>query len=332
MNIPLSEKPFFIVGAPRSGTTLLRMILCSHPRLYIPSETGFLPFLNTPPDTMLSLAHVQQVLDRIGKLNRSWANIVSDPPDYYQSLPEPTLAHVIDKLYRMKIAPFGAVRWGDKTPLYIEYIPTIQAIFPDAQFIHLIRDGRDVALSSKKKWGNQIHIDLYYLLKNWARHMDLAHRIRTQIDQEHFLEVKYEDLVMQPQKTVEILCHFLGEDFNPMMLDHPQIAKEITGPRGHQEVLKPISTESVWRWEKELPPFERKLADRIAGPALARLGYKLAQDGPFTPIQSLHYFFLSVKYGGFQTLRRTLYRMGILTLNKHKRNTSKSAESMVERA
>ncbi|RMF40576.1 MAG: sulfotransferase, partial [Anaerolineae bacterium] len=156
--------PFFIVGHPRSGTTLLRFMLSSHPRLYIPEETGFIPFLlpRRMHHAPLSLAQTRRLLARIARLNYLWDGLVDDLPAFYAALPAPTLPVILDTLYRRQIAPFGAQRWGDKTPLYVQHIPLLADLFPGAQFIHIIRDGRDAALSARKKWG-YAYQDLTYL-------------------------------------------------------------------------------------------------------------------------------------------------------------------------
>lgn len=148
----LPEIPFFIVGHPRSGTTLLRFILSSHPRLHIPAETGFLPFLGVNPQRSLSLVDVERLLDRIAHLNTEWGGLVQDREEFLAALPEPSLAFVLDALYRRKIAGSGAARWGDKTPGYVHHLPALHSIFPQVQFLHVIRDGRDAVLSASKKW------------------------------------------------------------------------------------------------------------------------------------------------------------------------------------
>ena len=94
---PLS--PIFIVGSPRSGTTLMRFVLSSHPNIYIPDETGFIPYLLKPSRVkdFLSQAEVANILKRIGKLNYLWRDLVFDIPAFYQSLPEPNITNILDQ-------------------------------------------------------------------------------------------------------------------------------------------------------------------------------------------------------------------------------------------
>jgi len=315
----LSERPFFVVGKPRSGTTLLRFILSSHPRLHIPPETGFLPFLGFDTDTPVTAGQAHNLLVRIGRLNRGWAGLVTDADAFYRSLPQPTLAHFLDELYRRKIAQWGAERWGDKTPSYVLHLPLLGRIFATAQFVHMIRDGRDVTLSAQKRWGHW-YMDPYYLLANWVRHVEQGRKVGRTLPTDRYLEVRYEDLVQQPEVVARTVCRFLGESFYPQMLDHTRLARELVGPRGHVEVWQPISTDSVQRWRTQMSSFEQKVADRVAGPTLVACGYELSAKGAFSPSERLGYLSLSAKYVLVQGARHVLTRLGLLTLNRDKRS------------
>ncbi len=316
----LTENPFFVVGSPRSGTTLLRFILSSHPRIYIPPETGFIPSLPQVAGAELSLAEVTRLLERIGRLNREWDGLVQDMPAFHKALPKPTLDNVLDALYRLKIAAHGAVRWGDKTPNYVLHISTLSQIFPTAQFVHLIRDGRDATLSAQKKWGEQNwYMDNYYLLKNWVRAVERGREVGHTLGAGRYLEVRYEALVDQPGPVVQRICAFLGEEFYPAMLDHTRLARDQIRPGGHIEVREPISASSVQRWKTQMSPFDLKLADRIAGPTLASLGYELAGPGPLSGGDSARLLLLASKFAFTDSVRRTLAVLGLLTLNRGKR-------------
>jgi hypothetical protein len=316
----LTEKPIFVVGNPRSGTTLLRFILSSHPRIYIPDETGFIPFLQRDVEAELSLVDVQDILERIGRLNRAWDGIVDDILAFYKVLPGPRLAHVLDALYRQKIAEHGAVRWGDKTPSYVLYLPVLNKIFPTAQFVHLIRDGRDATLSAQKKWAaRNWYMDNYYLIKNWTKCVERGREAGRVLGSDRYLEVHYEALVQHPKSALERICMFLGEGFCPEMLDHTRLARRQIGPSGHVEVREPVSTGSVQRWQTGMCEFDQKVADRVAGPTLSSLGYELAGLGSLSVGEQFRLLLLSVKYALSNTARQILTRWGLLTLNRGKR-------------
>ena len=316
----LPERPFFIVGHPRSGTTLLRFILASHPRIFIPEETGFMPFLlrGTKATSMLTQDEVARILERIGKLNYLWRDKVTDISAFYRNLQEPNLACVINQLIRYHTTIDPVIRWGDKTPLYIQYIPVLNKIFPEAQFIHLIRDGRDAALSARHKWPERkSYMDIYYLLNNWVRNINTGRESGKWLGNARYHEVFYEKLVIDPEITLKHLCTFLGEDFHPAMLDHTLLARKVgPGPDQHHEVLKPISTDRTNRWKAEMTVYEKKLSDRIAGNTLRMLGYELANLGDFQGNEYLKYWGALIKFSALDNLRSFLYMTGLLTLNR----------------
>lgn len=321
----LRDRPFFIVGNPRSGTTLLRFVLSSHPRLYIPSETGFLPFLGYDADASLTLPQARGALGRIAALNREWAGLVDDVEAFYRALPEPSLAHLLDALYRQKIAASGAGpgagRWGDKTPGYALHLPLLGRIFGTAQFVHVIRDGRDVALSARKKWGRgRWYMDNYYLLRNWVQHVEQGRKAGHGLPANRYLEVRYEDLVQEPEPAIRAICDFLGESFHPAMLDHTELARRQVTPGGHVEVWQPISTASVGRWQTRMSPFWQKVADRVAGSTLAACGYELSGRGSLSGPERIRFLLPAAKYALTGSARRALTRLGLLTLNRGKRS------------
>lgn len=312
------EKPIFIIGHPRSGTTLLRFILSSHPRIHIPEETGFIPFLMKDPSRILTYEDTKKLLNRIGKLNYLWEDLVDDPEQFYASLPVPDLANLLDNLFKIVVDPHNAVRWGDKTPLYVQYLETINRIFPTSQVIHVIRDGRDTAISAKQKWGHDsVYMDLYYLLKNWVRNVRSGMDAANWLGPERYFEVRYEDLVTSTEYHIRRLCDFLHEKFHPQMLDHTKLAQHIgPGPDNHSEILKPVSTNSIQRWKGNLSPFERKLTNKIAGQLLEELGYEVTQEENFNAYDTAHYTYLTVKFTLTDQSRTILYKAGLLTLNR----------------
>jgi hypothetical protein len=317
----LPPRPFFIVGSPRSGTTLLRFMLSSHSRLYVPDETGFLPFLRCDPDQQLSIAETEQVLDRIGRLNRFWKDNIDDVNAFRASLPEPRLPYLLDALYRQRGRLSPADRWGDKTPLYIRYIPRLLAIFPGTQFIHVVRDGRDASLSARAKWGaGHRYMDIYYLLRNWGHSIDAGRRARQALPPTQFFELHYEALVADPHPALRAVCDFLGEPFEPAMLQHTELARSTGGGLDeHTEVQQPVHARSVDRWQCEMTPFEKRLADDLIGGTLREFGYAPADEGPLTAADRLHKARLALKFTLTNTTRTLLYRTGLLTLNRNRR-------------
>jgi hypothetical protein len=295
-------------------------MLSGHSRLYVPDETGFLPFLRVPVEALLTRDQVSYVLRRIGRLNRFWKGMVVDIDAFFDELPEPRLHHVLDALYRVRVSQHGAVRWGDKTPLYVRYIPFLNRVFPNAQFIHVIRDGRDATVSALKKWGNRMHIDPYYLLTNWVRNVSAGQDGECLVGTDRYLEIRYESLVSDPELTLKSICAFLSEQLEPAMLDQRPLASLIGGGiDDHVEPQYAVTSTHVGRWEREMSTFEKKLADHLAGPTLTSLGYPLADLGSYTYGERTRNTCLAGKFFLSDGCRRALYDLGLLTLNRNRR-------------
>lgn len=313
----LGGRPFFVVGSPRSGTTLLRFMLSSHPRLYIPEETGFIPFLRQPPQAELSRKQVGRMLTRIGQLNRHWRNLIEDPRSFYDSLPDHRAGTVLDALFRARMKKQGGERWGDKTPGYVRYIPALRAVFPDAQIIHLIRDGRDATLSALEKWGRtRWYMDSYYLMASWRRNVRAARGAGRALGQGDYCELRYEELVVDPERLMRRICRFLDETFSERMLNHGKHAPGDSGSEVAADVRGPVTEASTGRWRTEMSGFQLKLADAVAGRELVECGYELSDAGPFDAEEIVRFISMACKYGAAKTLRSLLYRAGALTLNR----------------
>jgi hypothetical protein len=306
--------PIIVVGSPRSGTTLVRRLLCAHPRLYVPGETGYDPFLRTDPHAPLSPRRASRVLRRIALLNRHWTH----GDDALSGLdPEPRLRDVLDALYAQRAHRYGAERWGDKTPGYVRYLPTLERIFPGALVIHVLRDGRDVALSARAEWGaNHWYMDLHYLLRQWELNVRTGRRDGSRMGEGRYLELRYEELAAAPQEAMARVLRFLGEAPDPAVEAAIDSSAAVPGERFHRGVHRPVSTASVERWRRQLSPREAKLADSLVGDLLAELGYPASGLGGPTLGERLAGIPAVARYAVAAPLRRLLYAVGVLTLNR----------------
>jgi len=178
------------------------------------------------------------------------------------------LAVLIDNVYRNCSRMDGRVRWGDKTPKHSLYSGKLAGLFPEAKFIHVIRDARDVFLSMRMAhWygGSPRRIGKY-----WSGTTGAALQPRT-ICPERYHEVRYERLVTDSEGELKALCRFLGEDYEPQMLDFYVGASDEIAPwetKLHEKTRRPPRPADIGRWERELPPllvffYESVVADRM---------------------------------------------------------------------
>lgn len=316
--VEASNDPLFIVGVHRSGTTLLRYMLSSSPRIYIPPESDFIPrfFLHNPtgPLTENDVANMLKVIFNQYRFAKAWRE---EPPDAEMMLREmdaPTPAAFLDALYSMYARQYGAVRWGDKTPIYASYVDLIHQIFPQARFVHLIRDGRDAALSMLEKWGQkEIHVDVYFAARNWVRRIRAAQAAGKRLGPERYHELYYEDLVRVPEQELRQLCHFLAEPYMSEMVEQQRLARRQLPSGGFHEPVRHPPTESrIGRWRQKMRPADVRLVQAVAGDLLQELGYELAPVGPMSSAERARLAALAVKYTVLQAGRRVLQAAGVM--------------------
>ncbi len=280
----------FVVGATRSGTTLLRLMLDAHPQLAIPSETHFIPELvaardkhGATPEQMLELLTSHRRWGDFGidaeALAARWATL--DP------LTGPDAVRAFFRLYAEKIDKPEA-HWGDKTPGYVKNMREIQTYLPEARFIHLIRDGRDVALSVlKQDWGPQ---SIEAAAEKWRSRVLRGRAQRPYLG--FYIEVKFEDLVLHTERELRRICEFVELDFDPAMLGYHETAEQRLRekaralPRAHGEAqsaekrlashaktFEPPNPDLIGTWRTKMPEADRASYEALAGDLLAELGY-----------------------------------------------------------
>jgi hypothetical protein len=282
-----------VVGAPRSGTTLLRLMLDSHPELAIPPETGFLSAAGRLRGTGDGLRErFFRTVTAFPPEAPAWPDFGIPADDFREALEaiEPFTASAgFRAFYRLYAARHGKPRWGDKTPIYCLHVDLIRRVLPEARFIHIIRDGRDVALSLREQWFSPGR-DMATLAKYWARFVVRARGAG--LGRADYLEIRYEDLVREPGPVLARTCRFLELDWDPAMLAHHTRAAarldEHTGriaPDGTQLVtrerrlrqqestLRAPDPERVGGWRTAMLPEERAAFQRVAGKLLRELGY-----------------------------------------------------------
>jgi Sulfotransferase family len=271
--------PFFIVGSGRSGSTLLRMMLASHSRLTIPPETWYLiPLLQRFNfDRRLNADEVESAVSIVTSHYR-WPDMKLDAQDFRREatrLPQPYLRDLVEVVYRLHVQAEGKARWGDKTPVYIEILPQLAKMYPDSKFIHLIRDGRDVAKSFQATdWvGRWLHDNA----REWIRALACHWRWVHSDFRDRILPIRYEDLVLETERTLRQICAFIGEEFEPQMLSWELKVDEQVPARErdiHAKLKLKPGAESVARWKREMSAREMFVAEAFMGADLTRLGYE----------------------------------------------------------
>ena len=272
------DTPFFVLGAARSGTTMLRLMLNRHSRLAIPFESQFLRQIlkELPLDRPLDFREAERMAELVtGEKNFTTWHL--DPAHVRQELirraPAP-LAMLVDALFRMEISPTGKPRWGDKTPHYYLCWRQLMRLFSGSKLIHIIRDGRDVNLSLERVgWHGPTAADR---ARYWHERVEMAHAAARELGRGRNMIIRYEDLVLDSRATLDAICDFLGESFEPRMLEFFEDAathlSDIDGDV-HTKLHRPPRPEDVGRWRREMPVERQREFEAVAGSSLRAGSY-----------------------------------------------------------
>jgi hypothetical protein len=273
---------------------MLRLMLASHSRLCIPPETWYLfPLVKRfSVDRPLAAGEIEEAVSIITGHDR-WQDMKLDAKEYRRQvsrLTRPFLRDLVDAFYRWYQEAEGKVRWGDKTPHYMEIVPQLARMYPNARFIHLVRDGRDVAKSIQaREWAGSLW--LHDNTRLWTQAIECHWRWARSAVRDQILLVHYEDLVLEAETTLRQICRFIGEEFEPQMLSWERIVDKQVSPREHMQHTKlklRIGAEGVARWKREMSARETFISEAFMGSNLRRLGYELCYSSPlWAPVFAL---------------------------------------------
>lgn len=271
--------PIFEIGVARSGTTILSLILDSHPCIAIPYESHFFVDYYRNREVL-----EEKLQDNEGKrevvrgiLNEKYVK----QWDYTPTLEEVDLSKCVDlastirTVFESYARYHGKYVWGDNTPSYISHINVLNELFPDSKFIHIVRDGRDVALSLMSQWFGPD--DFVSALNFWRERVVIGRKMLSMLPEERVFTLKMEDLASEPESTLRALCDFLDISFTAEMLNsfNKKAAAKV-GDRideHHAGLSGPLDIENVTKWDKELSKADQALAWEQAGSELRELGY-----------------------------------------------------------
>lgn len=284
---PERQNPFvFVVGCPRSGTTLLQRMLDNHPELAVAHDSHFIPLaiknesVDVDPPLTPELVTWVTTYRRFHRLKLSEGEVAE------AASRSATYSEFVGALYAAYARAHGKRLAGEKTPDYVRHVPRLHALFPSARFIHIIRDGRDVALSvrdwahdgkgpSRRDLWDEEPVAVCALW--WRQFVSTGRRDGAPLGRSGYREVLYERLVEAPAATLTELAEFLGLPDSPAMAAyHVGKTHQRSGHSSKSAWLPPTS--GLRDWRSSMPPRDRVLFELLAGEQLSALGYELSGD------------------------------------------------------
>jgi Sulfotransferase family len=265
------------VASARSGTTMLRIILNRHPRLAVPPESRFITELWQGSAQVESCTFLERLSahPRFG----AWELPIESVRRELGDGPSVSYRDAISAAYRAYARSRGKELWGDKTPRYVEHIPFLATLFPSSRFVHLVRDGRDVALSyADVSFGPKTIAQAAGL---WARRVSAGMRDGRALAAGRYIELRYEDLVDDPETQLKELCRFLDISFEPAMLDGANNDDDVL-PRAtaYNPHVTERPTRGVREWKRTMPARHVEMFEAVAGNVLSELGYLRMYPSP----------------------------------------------------
>lgn len=273
----------FLTGCERSGTTMLRAMVDAHPQVAVPDESHFLPTLaarrhdleqggtTIHVERLVALLHASPGFRRWG-LDRGEVTALlhrAGPRD---------LAAAVRLLYAIYARRHGKSRYADKTTTYVFALPAIAAVLPEARFVHLIRDGRNVALSLLQvPWGPRTVEEAAVW---WRVRVEAAREGGALLGPRRYTEVRFEDLAAAPDLELGRVTDFFEIPWDPAMLRyHDQSSAGILERmpekrrQAHDNLRRP-PTATLRDWRRELPAPSQLAFEALAGDLLEELGYE----------------------------------------------------------
>jgi Sulfotransferase family len=260
------QGPIFIIGAMGSGTTLLRLMLDSHPNIAMPGETGFMRAYN---------AHQFIPFKWSG---RNWAKRLG----WSREELDRELAAFYERIFMRYVETHGKRRWGEKTPLHTFHVEDMARLYPEAAFVGIVRHPGGEVASTMSRFAHSFgratqHYDRYTreCVRQAAQHAD------------RFVVLRYEDLVLQPERAMRELLDWLGEPWSDQVLDHHTIQSARGGKpvvEGGNRADDPIDTSRITKWTQTLDDTQRAKVERRLGRLGEFLGYSMADAAALAPV------------------------------------------------
>lgn len=277
-------EPIFIIGTERSGTNLMRIILNSHSNITIPHPPHILknffklePLYSDLKKDVNFKRLIEDVVRMIELHPYPWEYRI-DKEKIFNNVKERNLINIFFTAYDQYLGNTNKKRWGCKSTFMINHVGLIRCYRPQAKFIYMVRDGRDVAASAKKTIFN--HYSPYYTAKLWKKEQQIGIYWLNKLSKNDIFLLKYEELLNNPENRVKAICSFLDEPYEENMLKFfktEEAKKSSKISAAWRNTSKLIINDNCGKFKMELNKNKIDLFEAIAAPELDYFSYKLTK-------------------------------------------------------
>ena len=317
----------FILGKGRSGTTLLQSMLNSHPDIAAPPESKFMilfyprfrkirKWTEKNIHQFIDLLYQDQLFDKVWKVNKE--QLIA----YLISVKEQLNYALVCKIVYCftKGQKGNIILISDKNPIYCLFISKIRRLFPQAKYIHMVRDPRDTILSHITTFSVR---NTYYKARQWLQYNLLIEKYKKELP-DRFYTLTYESLVENPEPVLKEICKFLNVSFVPEMLNRalPETVgsdKTLMGlmEKTHKNLYTPIQTSSISKWRKEMKPADIAITSIITSRyAHEKYNYVFSKDdygiASFSRSKIIRWKYLYFIWQAFTRMRYSSLRINML--------------------
>jgi hypothetical protein len=289
---PSHFRPIFIIGNPRSGTSLLRLMLSCHPDILIPPESHFFLWLENK---------YENINPSTDKLDQFFIDLYNSRKFETWGIDETSIMKLVRRLrphnysgliasiylaYADKVGKTGIEFWGDKNKLWKDKLGRIIHYYPEAFFIHLVRDGRDVACSfkdlaiknSSSSYAPKLPVEIIEIADRWKNNVGCIEAFLEDIPRAHTLTIRYEDLIMDAESNLKKITDILGISYSANMLNYqnPEFT-EIMEPVEFLEWKEKLNAspdeKNIGKYKTQLSQQDILLFEQYAGKELKKYEY-----------------------------------------------------------
>ena len=279
----LADTVFFVVGSPRSGTTLLQAMLSSHSQIAIPPETDFFQEFVSCIGHDESETKVRECLTQWFGSDK-WHDQNIDEAEFRRRMEnrECSVESLFLTFLEMHSERSGKPIVGEKSPFHVRHLGEILTVFPRARIIHIMRDPRDVVASRLRvPWSKGSY---RAVAREWQRIQRLHVHYDEQLSAASYCMIRYESLVSEPERSMRDLCAFLGLEFEPCMLTPENRTEPGYSPRESEwksKSLEGIDRDRVGGFDRRLSPRQVYGVERICRQGMRDLGYEPVMSSRF---------------------------------------------------